>query len=887
VPAATGTFDLSAQQEELWLAEPGGPTARLQAVVALDGELEPGRLRAALAGVAARHDILRTTFHARPGASVPVQVIHDTLEPAWEQVELDADAQQTQIEVVRIAELTAPIDMERGPLLRARLMRLGERRHALVLTASALIADVSSMRIAVRDLAQEYAGREPVVAEPLQYADFAAWQRDLESSDDDEAHAAAEFWSAASRRPRPPLPLSRPAAGAFVATEIELDVPDDLAATIAERARGYGTTPQAFVHAAWLVLLSRLGIDDAVAGYVGHERRQRDLAGAIGPFARAVPVCSAGRETFGETLSDIARARAKARTWQDHAPANRAPAPLVGYVDDEWDEHDAGEVRIATERLTATGLPFRAWVTCARAGTRLRASLSFDPAYLDDASAHRLARGLELLLADAAADPGADLAALRILDPAEREEMLQGFSGPEWDVGPASVHERIAEWARRRPHQVAVIDGDDGVSYRELEGRADLVASRLRALGVGPDTCVGLLCDGTVAMVVGIVGILRSGSAYVPLHPQQPPARLRALLESCGAAALVAPAGLAELAGGLGVPVLAVEQRAVAVAGEARGAPAAAVSPEHLAYVINTSGCSGAPNGVMVTHGNLANYVADMTARIGAADPQTFALVTAASTNLANTALFGALCSGGTLLLVDAQTATNAEAFARLAERTPIDVLTITPSHLRELIAASDARVLPQRRLVLGGEPVAWDLIAEVRALGDCAILNHYGPAEATVGSCTLPVPADPGPFAPRSVPIGSPIANTRCYVLDERREPVPIGARGTLFISGAGVARGYIGAKALTAERFHVDPFVDGARMYDTGDLVRRLPDGTLELLGRADEQVAIRGHGGAPGEVEATPAAREGEALLETQALLEQLLHDARASRWQPPKA
>jgi acyl-coenzyme A synthetase/AMP-(fatty) acid ligase/acyl carrier protein len=291
--------------------------------------------------------------------------------------------------------------------------------------------------------------------------------------------------------------------------------------------------------------------------------------------------------------------------------------------------------------------------------------------------------------------------------------------------------------------------------------------------------------------------------------------------------------------------------------------------------VIYTSGSTGTPKGVCVTHANVVNYATDIVARLGAdTEPRSFGAVTSISTDLGNTALFGALCSGGTLVLVSPTAAADPGAFARQFEATPVDVLKITPSHLGALLAGDDPRVLPRRCLVLGGERAPWDLIARIRALSDVSILNHYGPTETTVGSCTFRVGDGPGEYAPASVPIGRPISNTSCYVLDEHGQPMPVGVPGRLLIGGAGVARGYAGDAALSAERFIEDPFGrgPGARMYDTGDLARWLPDGSLEFVGRADEQVKIRGYRVEPGEVEAAlrshPQVREAVAVTHASA-------------------
>jgi amino acid adenylation domain-containing protein len=432
--------------------------------------------------------------------------------------------------------------------------------------------------------------------------------------------------------------------------------------------------------------------------------------------------------------------------------------------------------------------------------------------------------------------------------------VLKEFNDTEAPVPAECVHELFAQHARSAPERTAVIDGERSLTYGELDASTNRLARRLRAAGVGPDVAVGLCTDRSVDMVIGLLGILKAGGTYVPLHYEHPPARLCGQLAAAGAATVVTQEPLLERLGGFDAEVVCLDRDRAALERELAEPLESGAGHAQRAYVIFTSGSTGTPKGVEVTHGNLANYAADIARRLGAAEESlSFALVTSVSTDLGNTSVFGALCSGGTLVLVSPAAAGDPGALAALMMATPVDVLKITPSHLGALLAAGDARVLPRRQLVLGGERAGWDLVERVRALSDCAILNHYGPTETTVGSCTFAVGAGPGEFEPASVPIGNPISNTSCYVVDAGGAPMPVGVTGRLLIGGAGVARGYVGEPELTAERFLADPFAsDGARVYDTGDLARWLPDGTLEFMGRIDEQVKIRGYRVEPAEVE-----------------------------------
>jgi amino acid adenylation domain-containing protein len=366
-------------------------------------------------------------------------------------------------------------------------------------------------------------------------------------------------------------------------------------------------------------------------------------------------------------------------------------------------------------------------------------------------------------------------------------------------------------------------------------------------------------------MIVGLLAILKAGGAYLPLNFEHPPARLAHQLRESNAVAVVTQEDLLAHLPEYGGEIVCLDRDRATLDAEPASAPAVTVSSENLAYVMYTSGSTGTPKGVAITHRNLANYVRAISARLGADEQRlSFGMVTAISTDLGNTALFPALCTGGTLVLVSPGAATDSAAAAAYLRAHPIDVLKITPSHLNALLVGADGSdVLPRRWLVVGGEALSWDIVAHVRELSDCRILNHYGPTETTVGSCVFAVDETGDASLTATVPIGAPIANTACYVLDERGDCVPEGVPGELHIAGEGVANGYVGRPDLTEERFLPDPFAGHGRMYATGDLVRRLPDGTIEFLGRRDDQVKIRGFRVEPAEIEA--ALRGHEAVEE----------------------
>ncbi|MDQ6818322.1 MAG: amino acid adenylation domain-containing protein [Actinomycetota bacterium] len=853
-------FQGSPQQDEQWRREPHGPRGRVQAVVSFEGPLDPAALRAALRRVADRHEILRTTFAHSPGIAIPLQVIADELEPTLETREPSpAAGDMTQI---LASERSAPIDFEQGPLVRGLLLSFAPDRHALAITLSSLCADASSMPVLVADLAHHMGADVAPANDPLQYADFAAWQAELSEADDASSRAARDTWAKLDGASSPQLPLVRGAFDAAGFEEVSIELPAGVSSGL--------------LQAAWHALLARLsGEQRVVTSYLSPNRRHADLEGAIGAFARPVPIAADVdlEAPLNPVAAQIEEGRRRAPELQDYAPAGPGDMLTVGYYDFDRFQGQAGSLSISLARVVSTADAWRLSLSCERSDAARTAWIAFDPVSHDRELVNRLARELRCMIAHLVAERDTPIGALELLDGDEREQVLEGFGrGPA--AAPATrIPTLIAKHAAAAPESPAVLDGERSLSYGELDARANQLAHHLRDAGAGPGAPVGLCMDRTTEMIVGLVGILKAGAAYIPLNYDHPPARLAQQLSAAGARAIVTQDDLRERLPDFDAEIVCVDHETdlASLRAAPTSAPDIELSDEDLAYVIYTSGSTGQPKGVAVTHGNLAGYVADITTRLGANQaPLSFGAVTAISTDLGNTSVFGALGSGGTLVLVSPERSADAAALAAQLEQTPVDVLKITPSHLGALLSAADPRVLPRSTLVLGGERAPWDLVERVRALSDCAILNHYGPTETTVGCCTFRVADAPGPYAPATVPIGRPITGASCYVLDARMQPVPVGVSGTLYVGGAGVARGYVGQPELTAEVFVADPFAatearnasngasprtatgKAARIYNTGDVVRWLPDGALEFLGRADEQVKIRGYRVEPAEVE-----------------------------------
>uniref|UniRef100_UPI0013BE8CAB non-ribosomal peptide synthetase n=1 Tax=Amycolatopsis circi TaxID=871959 RepID=UPI0013BE8CAB len=842
---ATEGFPLSPQQRRLWELQCGGPSPyRSWCVLRLAAGTTSGQAAAALAEVVARHEILRTTFQCPAEASVPLQVITDSVDrplvPVHDLRSVPASEREAAYAAVKTA-FTETLDVE---ALGAALVVLADDAR-LLLRLPALCADEASMRVLAQEVSDQLTGAPPGT-EPLQYADFAPWQDELLTAA--EFDLEREYWQ--RRLVAADLPFARTSSAGFAPAVLSLDLDTSL-----------GEEGPAVALAGWHLLLRTLtGQDELAVGVRLPNRVADEMAGALGLYEKYAPSLAQPRagETAAEFVAKVAGELAEMADWQGYFDQTRWPdgpdrsrAIAAGF---DWRRGESGvleEAETITERFTVR-LSGREY------DGRLRLSVWFDSSVVDAADIQILAGQYGAVLRSIRSD--GEQAALAVRVPAAPAP------APARQPGPAqSVHRRFAAHAQRDPGGIAVRCLDETVTRAELDARADRLARRLLAAGARPDTPVGLCLDRTIDLVVAVLGILKSGAAYLPLDPAAPLARRRALLDQAGARLVVASAEQTGLAGSDRTLVTpdSTEEPAITL-------PTAGEADARLAYVIFTSGSTGTPKGVAVSHANLAAYVDDVTARLDLSGGTSYAMLSTPAADLGNTMLFAALSTGGTLDLLPAEHTTDPARLVAHLRKHPVDCVKIVPSHLRALLDAPDAAaVLPARWLVLGGEAADWPLIAEVRRLApDCRVLNHYGPTETTVGALTHELhPDDSRAF--RTVPLGTALPHSRAEILDDRLQRTPAWVSGEIYLGGAGVARGYLGRPGLTADRFVPDPFgPPGARMYRTGDRGRRLGSGITEFLGRADDQLKLRGYRVEPAEIQAVlrthPAVRQAVVTL-----------------------
>jgi len=911
--------------------DPESPFYNIPMAMRLLGSLDVAALTRTLGDVVARHESLRTRFEIREGATAanrgqqyrrPVQVVEPEAPfhlPLVDLTALPTARRDGAARRVSAAVAGRPFGLGETPLLRAALARLGtdagadagadgegSPEHRVTLVAHHVTSDAWSVGVLSREIQELYAahrtGRPPELPElAVQVADFAHWQRrELLPEGGERYRAHLDAWRRALTPLPEPLDLPadrpRPALRRHRGARHDFDL-GPLAADLDGLARDHGATLYMVMLAALGTLLGRYtGRDDLTIGSPIANRTRSELEPLIGFFVNTLVLrldLGAGDGDAPSFADLLTRARDTALAAQRHQdfpfetlveelrpPRDLARTPLfqvqLAVQNVPSSRLRAADLVLEPEEPETDSARFDLTLFVFQRGDELRGRFVYDRDLFDAATIQRWAGHLDRLLAAAAAAPGTPAAELPILGAAERRQLLAA-AGPEATGAdaPPTLPAAFAAAVEADPGATALVWEDETLTYGELAARSRRLARRLVEHGVGAESRVALHLPRSAAMVVALLAVMEAGAAYVPVEPGLPAERVAGMLSDSGAGwVLTADPSAAELtsepstAGGPDLLDLAAEEAAAADLGA--GPLERPLHPAQAAYVLFTSGSTGRPKGVVVEHRQVANYTAAVLRRLDlpAADgPHAFATVSTLAADLGNTAVFGALATGGVLHVVAADRVADPEAMADYFRRHPIDVLKVVPSHLAALSAAGDpAAVLPRRRLVLGGEALTWDEVERVAELApELAVLNHYGPTEATIGATTHP--AHPEGEAPRrtawpTVPLGTPMAGMAAYVLDRQGRPAPVGVPGELCLAGAGVTRGYARRPGLTAGRFVPDPFTaergaaPGGRMYRTGDLARVNARGDVEFLGRTDHQVKVRGFRIELGEVEAVLA-------------------------------
>ncbi|HEX6751658.1 MAG TPA: amino acid adenylation domain-containing protein [Longimicrobium sp.] len=871
---------LSFAQQRLWFLhqmEPESPFYNIPAAVRLAGALDADSLRRALAEIVRRHEALRTTFLATADGSV--QVVH-AAQPSFDlpfhDLSGDADAEA---EALRIAAVEAetPFDLMRDVLLRAVLIRVSPEEHLLVLNLHHVAGDGWSVGVLFREIAALYAafrdGRpSPLPDLPVQYADFAVWQREWLREEVLEAQLA--YWrgrlAGAPAVLELPTDRPRPAVQTYRGAVLSFEIPAELTARLREAARRADATLFMVLLAGFDLLIHRLsGRDDVVVGSPIAGRVRREVEGLIGFFVNTMALRTdlSGDPTFAELVGRVRETTLEAYAHQDlpfervveelqpertlsHNPLFQVAFALQNVA---MEPVDAPGLRLSLEDVDSGTSKFDMFLEMLEEGGRLRGNLEYATDLWEPATVRRMVALFLRLLEGVAGDGALPISHAALLDGADASGEVSAWNRTARDYPREStVHARFAAVAAARPEAVAVSWEGGAMTYAELDARANRIANHLVRLGVTADEPVALLADRSPGLIAAILGILKAGGAYVPINPKYPRSRVALMLDDCGARVIVTESAFAPvLPERDGLTVVSLDADAGAIALEPAEAPVVAISADSAAYVIYTSGSTGRPKGVVVPHRAVMRLVIN-TDFAGFGAGETWLQLAPVAFDASTLELWGPLLNGARLAQYPPIAVDPAElgAFIR---RQGVTSAWLTAGLFHQMVDTTPDAISGLRQLLAGGDVLSAPHVRRVlEAFPGVRLINGYGPTENTTFSCCRTITAADVERA--SIPIGQPIANSTAYVLDPHLNPVPVDVPGELFVGGEGLARGYLGAPRMSAERYVPHPYAEtpGARLYRTGDRVRRRPDGSIEFLGRIDEQVKIRGYRIEPGEIE-----------------------------------
>lgn len=894
---------LSFSQQRLWFIEqlePGNPAYNMVSAIRITGRADTAALAASLNEIVRRHESLRTIFVAEDGQ--PVQRILPSLDLPLPLIDLRSVAtteREQRTKALVVAQAQQPFHLASGPLIRAMLFQLDEQEHVLTVIKHHIISDGWSMNVLFRELSilyQAFAGGQSMPLPPLnvQYPDFAIWQRDLLAGHHNQTAPGIApgatlteqlaYWKRQLAGVSPALELptdrARPPVQTFRGAHFPFHLSLELTEALKALSQREDVTLFMLLLAGFQVLLQRYsGQDDISVGSPIAGRPRRELEDLIGFFVNTLVLRTdlSGNPSFREVLR---RVREVALGAYDHSAV-----PFEKLVEELQPERNLSRMPLfqvmfglQNMPLSSVSLPgltfemlaadnetakFDLWLSMDESQVQLAGVLEYNTDLFDAATIARMIGHFQTLLAGVVNDPEQRIADLPLLTPAEQHQVLI-----EWNSTAAPfpknmcLHEQFEARAAEMPTAPAVIYEGVELSYAALNRRANQLAHRLQALGVGPNTAVGICMERSLDMVIGLQAILKAGGAYMPLDPAYPKERLQYMLQDAHASILLTQERLLDVLPEHSAHVICIDRDWNTIGEEPDANCQSGVTPDNLAYMIYTSGSTGAPKGVMLDHRGRVNNFHDFNTRFGIGPGDRLIALASLSFDMCAYDVFGTLAAGGTIVIPIAALERDPQHWAELMIRHWVTIWHSVPALLEMLVEYVNTQPHLQphtlRLVLLGGDWIPVSLPDRLRAIvADVQVISMGGATEASMDSTIYDIVAtDP---AWKSIPYGKPMTNQLAYVLDARLQPVPIGVPGELYLGGIGIAWGYFSRPALTAERFipnafsHPEVTRPGDRLYRTGDLARFRPDGNLELLGRIDHQVKLRGMRIELGEIEA----------------------------------
>ncbi|BAY25365.1 amino acid adenylation [Calothrix sp. NIES-2100] len=883
VPVARGgELPLSFAQQRMWFLyqlDKESPFYNESLQVRIVGKLSLTALEQSINEIIRRHEALRTTFTVREG--IPFQTISPTVALAFAKrleekralcaiaipvVELQGLSPDSVQQIVT-QEVRKPFDLGIAPLLRATLLRQDAESHLLILTIHHIITDGWSMGIFFKELEALYHAYTQGEPNPLseltiQYADFALWQRQWLTQEVQQKQL--NYWKQqlADAPPLLELPTDypRPPVQTFSGSTIRFQLTEHLTSQLLRLSQQSGVTLFMTLLAAYAVLLNRYsGVDDICIGSPFANRNRQEIEGLIGCFVNTLVLRTQIEDnpSFSQFLQQV-----RSVVWDAHAhqdvPFEQVvealqPERSLGYnplfqvvfvlENFSLDTLELPDISLTPEMVERGTSQFDLSLSMWQTQTGLIGSWEYNSDLFEADTIARMTGHFQTLLEAIVSNPNQRVSELSLLTQSEHHQLLVEWNNTQTDYPQdKSIHQLFEEQVQRNPDAVAVVFGNQQLTYKQLNDQANQLAHYLRSLGVKADVLVGICVERSLEMIVGVLGILKAGGAYVPLDPEYPQERLRFMLEDTGLSVLLTTQKLANATPIHQASVVCFDTDAEAIALFSKQNPTAQVKPDNLAYVIYTSGSTGKPKGVAVNH-RAVNRLVKNTNYINIEPKDIIAQASNCAFDAATFEIWGALLNGARLVGVSKDLALSPQNFAAFLQAQNISVLFLTTALFNQIAQEVPSAFNSLRYLLFGGEAVDPKWVKQVIKNGAPQRLLHvYGPTENTTFSSYYLV--EDVPQSATTIPIGRPISNTQIYVLDSQLQPVPVGVPGELHIGGAGLAKGYFHRPEITAEKFiEIELFNQIERLYKTGDLVRYLPDGNIEYIGRIDNQVKIRG--------------------------------------------
>ena len=897
------SIPLSFAQQRLWFFdqfEAGKSFYNLPGAIRLKGKLNVAVLEQTFNEIVNRHEALRSTFTEVQGQ--PVQVIAPPVSrlllPVIDLREVPQSDREAAVKQLSAKEAQQPFDLERGPLLGTSLLQLSEEEYVLLLTMHHIVSDGWSIGVLARELAAIYealsAGNQPQLPElPVQYADFAIWQRNWLWGEvlqtqlaywKQQLEGAPPLLELPADRPRPPIQTSNGATQSLLLSQ-------ELTAALKNLSQGEDVTLFMTLLAAFKALLYRYtGRTDLLVGSPIANRNRAEIEGLIGVFVNTLVLRTdvSGDPTFRELLQRVREVTLGAYAHQD-LPFEKLveelqPDRSLSYnpvfqvmfqlQNNPMPPLDLPGLTLSLLDVETNTTQFDLSLDLEELGERLQASVEYSTDLFDRATITRMLGHLQTLLEGIVPNPEQRLWSLPLLTAVEKQQLLEWNNTFAQYPQDKCIHQLFEEAVSRSPDAVAVVFEGEELSYRELNARANQLARHLRSLGVEPEVLVGICVERSPLMVIGLLGVLKAGGAYVPLDPNYPKERLAFMLEDSSVQVLLAQEKLLEKLPPHSARVVCLDSGWEEIAFYSSENPRSGVKPENLAYVIYTSGSTGKPKGVLIEHRSLVNYTTAAIAEYGIEKRDRVLQFASISFDASAEEMYPCLTSGATLVLRTDSMLDSAGVFWEKCRTWKLTVLSLPTAYWHELTALLSQETLvlaPSLRLtIIGGEKALPERLKTwIERVGQqVRLVNTYGPTEATVVATICELSAADATL--RELPIGRPIGNVQTYILDCNGQPVPTGIPGELHVGGAGLARGYLNRPELTAEKFIPSPFSNepGSRLYKTGDLTRYRPDGNIEYVSRIDNQVKIRGFRIELAEIEA--ALSQHPAVLESAVLV-----------------